>query len=221
MNALSSRFPLRLTLTALALLLPTRVLLADAIYTTEAAFNAATAHPTTINFSTCAGCFIPYTTYTDSGTGTAFSIATAKMLLTSADYYGAGTYPKDFLIETNGAEAVANVLTVTPPASFSAIGLDLGSYDGGTFVATLSDGTAFTITPPEFDNLSFFGFTSTSPITSFTLSIPAGSSFVLDQVVLAGNVPEPTPGAMVGIALAVAGLFGGLKKWRSNLYIKC
>jgi hypothetical protein len=201
-------------LLALALLLPTPVLLADAIYTNEAAFNAATAHPTTINFSTCAGCFIPYTTYTDAGTGTAFSIATAKMLVTSADLYGAGTYPKDFLIETNGAEAVPNVLTVTPPAGSSAIGLDLGSYDGGSFVATLSDGTAFTITPPQFDNLNFFGFTSTSPITSFTLSIPAGSSFVLDQVVLADTVPEPTPGVMVGTALAVAVSFRRLRKLR-------
>jgi hypothetical protein len=127
--------------------------------------------------------------------------------LTGADFYHPSVYPADFLVESSTASAVANVLTVTPPSDFSAIGFTLGSFNGGPFVATLSDGTMFSITPPAFNGLSFFGFTSTSPITSFDLSIPKGDTFVIDQAVLADTVPEPTPTALVATLLAVAALF--------------
>jgi hypothetical protein len=143
-----------------------------------------------------------------------FSLATGGIDLTGADYYGAGTYPADFLIEASDGSAVANLLTVTPPGGYSAIGFELGSFNGGPFVATLSDGASFTIDPQPYDDLSFYGFTSASPITSLTLSIPAGDTFVIDQAVLA-DTPEPAPGPLVAATLAFAALFGRRRLLRS------
>lgn len=184
------------------------MILANGLYTNGGAFDAATTNLTTINFTAaCNTCFTDYTNYTDPGTGTVFSIATPFVNLTGADFYGPSVYPADFLIESTTAVAVANVLTVTPPSGFSAIGFMLGSFSGGPFVATLSDGTMFTITPPAFNGLSFFGFTSTSPITSFDLSVPGGDTFVIDQTVLADVAPEPATGALVAAALGIAALF--------------
>jgi hypothetical protein len=196
-----------LTLSVLALLLPAQVVLADNLYTNEGAFDSATTNLTTINFTaSCSTCFTDYTSYTDTGTGTVFSIVTPFVNLTGADYYGPGVYPADFLVQSSTASAVANVLTVTPPSGFSAIGFMLGSLGGSSFVATLSDGAMFTITPPAFNGLSFFGFTSAGPITSFNLSIPAGDSFIIDQTVLADVAPEPATGALVAAALGIAAL---------------
>jgi hypothetical protein len=142
----------------------------------------------------------------DPGTGTVFFIATPFVNLTGADYYGIGVYPADFLVQSTTASAVASVLSVTPPSGFTAIGFNLGSFNGGPFVATLSDGSMFTITPPAFNGPSFFGFTNTSPISSFGLSIPQDDTFVIDQAVLADATPEPTPVALLATALATLAL---------------
>jgi PEP-CTERM motif len=199
-----------LVMSVLVLFLSASAVQADTLYTSASAFDAATANTTTINFTaSCSTCFTDYTSYTDPGTGTAFSIATPYVNLTGSDFYGAGVYPADFLVESSTAGAVANLLTVTPPSGYNAIGFNIGSFHGSTFVVTLSDGTIFDITPPEFNGLGFFGFTSSSDIGSISLATPAGDTFVIDQAVLAntGVTPEPASIVLFGTGLlALAGL---------------
>jgi hypothetical protein len=208
-NAMSNKATL--ILATLVLFLSASLMRADVLYTSAAAFNAATSNPTTIDFTaSCPTCFTDYATYTDAGTGTSFSIATPFINLTGMDFYGAGTYPADFLVESTTATAVANVLTVTPPGGFSAIGFNIGSFNGSTFVATLSDGAVFDITPPSYDGLGFFGFSSSGGISSISLAIPSGDTFVIDQAVLA-DAPEPTPLVLFATALL---LFGALSRRR-------
>jgi hypothetical protein len=169
----------------------------DMTYTSASAFAAATTGAQTFGFTAaCSTCFTDYSTYTDPTTGTTFSMATPYVNLTGKDYYGPGVYPMDFLIESSTATAVANVLTVTPPGGFSAIAFELGSFNGGPFVVTLSDGTMFTINPPVFNGLDFFGFTSTSGISSITFDIPANDTFVIDQGTIA-NVATPEPSSLL------------------------
>ncbi len=191
-----------------ALILSASALHADTLYTSAAAFDAATTNSTTINFTaSCSTCFAGYTSYTDPGTGTVFSIATPYVNLTGSDYYGAGVYPADFLVESTTADAVANLLTITLPSGYDAFGLNIGSFNGSTFVVTLADGTIFDITPPAYNGLGFFGFTSSSDISSISLAIPEGDTFVIDQAFLADVVPEPASIVLFATGLlALAGL---------------
>jgi hypothetical protein len=189
-------------LAGLALLFSTPALYGDVLYTSLAAFEANTSNDTTITFTaSCSTCFADYTTYTDSGTGTSFSLATPYINLTGKDYYSPG-YPMDLLIESSSASAVANTLTVTPPADVSAIGFNIGSFNGSTFVVTLSDGSSFNITPPGYSGLSFFGFSSSAGITSLTLETPANDTFVIDEAIIGGTVPEPSSVGLAAAALA-------------------
>jgi hypothetical protein len=186
----------------------------DVLYTSAAAFSAVTTGSESITFTaTCSTCFTDYTSYTDAATGTVFSIATPFINLTGKDFYGTGTYPEDFLIESSTAFAVANLLTVTPPGGFSAISFDLGSFNGGPFLVTLSDGTTFTISPPGFGALSFFGFTSTSGISSISFATPANDTFVIDQASIADVTPEPAP--LMLLATGLLALVVALKVKRS------
>jgi hypothetical protein len=71
---------------------------------------------------------------------------------------------------------------------------------------TLSDGTSFVdSSAPGIPGLRFAGFTSDTPISSFTL-LATNDSWVVDGVTLASKVPEPGTMAMFGLALAAAGL---------------
>lgn len=188
---------------------------ADTLVTSLSAFDAATFNASTITFTaTCSTCFTNYSTYTDSATGTTFSLQTPDVNVTGADYYSPGvTYPADFLIESSAAFAVDNVLTVTPPAGYSAIGFNIGSFSGSTFGVTLSDGTTYDITPPSIGSLGFFGFLSPDGISSISLSIPAGDTFVIDEAVIADVVPEPSFSIpMAGILLGLAFLSRKLHK---------
>ncbi len=201
-----------------ALFMSASALRADTLYTSAASFDTATTNSDAIGFTaSCSTCFTDYTSYTDPGTGTVFSIATPYVNLTGSDYYGAGVYPADFLIESTTATAVANLLTITLPTGYDAFGLNIGSIIGSTFVVTLSDGTIFDITPPAYNGLGFFGFTSTSDISSISLAIPEGDTFVIDEAVLADTTPEPA-----SIVLFATGLLAlaGLSRRRLSRFLR-
>ncbi|HEV2416574.1 MAG TPA: hypothetical protein VGX94_02110 [Terriglobia bacterium] len=168
----------------------------DMLYTSASAFDAATHGDQLVTFAAPSSTtFTSYSpTYTDPVTGTGFTIAAGAINVTGKDYYGTGTYPEDFLIEASNAIAVTNLLTVTPPAGDSAIAFDIGSFfSPGSFLVTLSDGTAYTISAPGFSNLGFFGFTSTSGISSISFATAINQSFVMGDATIgqAGATPEP------------------------------
>jgi hypothetical protein len=201
-------------LPALTFLFSTPILRGDVLYTDLASFEAATTNDTTITFTAPSPTgFTDYSSYTDAGTGTVFSIATPYVNVTGADYYSPDDYPMDFLVESSTADAVANTLTVTPPAGVSAIGFEIGSLAGSTFQVTLSDGSTFDITPPAFNGLGFFGFSSGTDITSLTLDTPVNDSFVIDEAILADTTPEPSSTLLAVTALAaLAALYG--RRWK-------
>lgn len=185
----------------LAILCPIATLRAsDVLYTSASAFGAATHGDHLITFTAPSSTgFTDYTTYTDPVTGTGFTIATPTVNVTGKDFYGTGTYPEDFLVESTTAIAVANLLTVTPPGGDSAIAFDIGSFfDPGSFLVTLSDGTTYTISAPGFSSLGFFGFTSTSGISSISFATAAGQSFAIGDATIgqASSVPEPASAAL-------------------------
>jgi hypothetical protein len=106
------------------LLLFVSALQADVMYTSQAAFDAATTNATDITFTAPSPTtFQGYMTYTDATTGTQFHEGSSFVNLTGADYYGPGVYPADFLVESGTAFAVANPLTLTLPAGFNTIGV--------------------------------------------------------------------------------------------------
>ena len=196
-----------LLLTVLLFALSSSVYATDILYTSAAAFGAATMGGTTITFtapsSTTYAYFNP--SYTDGGTGTVYSIAVGGIDLTGKDYYGTGTYSADFLVGSSDGFGFANQLTITPPAGYSAIGLDIGGlFNAATFTVTLSDGATFAISVPASYGTSFFGFSSTSGISSISFPTPSSETFVITDTTIAHlptSVPEPGTFVMLGTGL--------------------
>jgi hypothetical protein len=147
--------------------------------------------------------------------GVNFNIANATpgdgLNPTGRDYYKRASYPSDFLVPSVFTR-VNTDLAITLPAGFTAIALDLGSFNGGKFTVHLSTGESFTETPASFGQLSFLGFTSSDPVSSLTVSATGPEVIVLDNFTFGNAVPEPGT-----LALAVAGGFGLLpcsRIWR-------
>src|SRR5262249_3678403 len=125
--------------------------------------------------------------------GVNFTITNARpgegLDVTGRDYYAPVSYPSDFLVPSMFTRTGTD-LAITLPGSFRAIGLDLGSFSGGTFTFALSTGKKFNATPTGFGNLSFLGFTSTESITSLTISAAGSEVIVLDNFAFGTSVPS-------------------------------
>lgn len=166
-----------------------------AVYTSEAAFAAATRNPTMIGFN---GILAPGQSFADFNpltvSGNSFSTPNPGTFVnvTKNDFYGPGfTYPADFTINSFDP-GVDNELDVKLAAPTLALGLDYGaSAGGGLGTFTLSDGTSFAKNAlPALGNTAFVGFVSSTPITSFSFVATKDAWVVLDMVV-ATPVPEP------------------------------
>ena len=122
------------------------------------------------------------------------------------------------------SDGVGSMNFVTPSAGLTAFGLGLGiAGNTAPITITMSDGETFTVSPPV-NGTTFIGFSSASPITSFSLSTLNGSSVNLtDFLASMSNEPGSTgdsPAAEVATALMIgSGLlfFGGCRKVYSNL----
>ncbi|CAN5819738.1 hypothetical protein BH11PLA1_BH11PLA1_23130 [soil metagenome] len=178
------------------------------IYTSQAAFNAAT---TAQGVDTFTGFSISGTTPSPiSRNAGAYSYQAA---CSTSSFFGAGTVANPWL-STNVA---ADTVTFSAfSASISAIGGNFfGSNSAGSFAAgdvalTVTDGDG-TVSQSIIGATvtSFLGFVSTNTITSMTLASVAVPGSVLwptaDNLVLAQAIPAPSCGlALLGVAGMVA-----------------
>jgi hypothetical protein len=121
--------------------------------------------------------------------------------VTGRDYYNSTKYPNDFLVQGFDPSRSGTNLVITFPAGFTAISIDLGTFNGTSLLLTLSSGDKFSFTPLAFGGLSFLGFTSTIPITSLTIFGSGSEAIVLDNVQFgAAAVPEPSTLTILGLS---------------------
>jgi hypothetical protein len=198
---------------------------ADTVYTSESAFLAANPGLTTVGFNGIA----PANGFV--GEGTSFSIGGAQfsssvyMNLDDANYYPF-TYPGSslptyddggYLLPTGQNQ---EVLTVSFNPS-TAVGVSLGGLFGPTSVQiTLSDGYTTTISTPDSITgtgaLDFAGFTSSTPITSYTLTFATGNTnfSAIDNVTYgtAATAVTPEPSSLVLLATGLTATCGAFRR---------
>jgi hypothetical protein len=199
---------------------------ADVVYTSQAAFLAATKTDKLVNigFGGIApnGSFVNFSNnaaspgYTDAATGVNFNVPFsppgAPVNVTSKNYYGPNSFPNDFLTPGYLPNTTSTDIVITiPKPGTQAIGLTYSSFESIPFTFTLSDGTTVNETPPAAPTFGFVGFVTSVPITSLTVHAGASGgggpqSIFLDSVIFAA-VPEPSPLALGGlVAVASAGV---------------
>jgi hypothetical protein len=186
---------------------------AATFFTDAGAFGAATSGLTNSAFASIApsGNFATAPSYTLAGV--TFDNANTDFLIngsffgTNQPYGGATFYSGQF-----------GALTTISFAGATAFGIVYGSYNnaGSPISFTLSDNSVFTTTMPgTVRSLAFFGFTSTTPITSITVNNQFSGSQVFDVVSLsigsAAVVPEPQSWALL---IAGFGLVGAAMRRR-------
>lgn len=186
------------------------------IYTDRAAFNAAVTGLRTVTFQAPSPTTFTYNPTPPGLTlsGVNFNITNPLpndgVNVTGRDYPGVA-YPTDFLVPAFSPNRTSTQLAITlPPGGATAIGFDYGSFanNPSPFTFALSTGESFTMTPVPFDNLSFLGFTSTSPVTSLTIidsrsaseEVPVLGDFSFGTA--AAAVPEPASLALLGLGVA-------------------
>jgi hypothetical protein len=205
------------SLTVLALVLAPAQSKADPVYTSLSAFNAATNGNTTITFNGIAspGGFVGEVSPVTFA-GATFS-STSTLFVIDPGFYGFSAYTDGGFFSAD--YKVPDIVTVTLP-SVTAVGFNFGGLFSPTspFLVALSDGFNTTIVSAGSaagGDLAFAGFTSTTPLTSITLTLPDVPGYnALDNFVYgsANTVPEPA-----SIGLMLTGLLGAAGAVRRRL----
>jgi hypothetical protein len=204
------------TLAILAVMFAPTQSKADTVYTSLSSFNAATTGNTTITFNGIAapGGFVAETSPATFA-GATFS-TTSSLFVIDPGFYGFSYSNGGFL---NADFQQPDVITVTLP-SVTAVGFDFGGLFGATgpYLVTLSDGFSTSLSSSgsaASDNLSFVGFTSSTPLTSITLTLPDAPEYnAIDNFVYASAVPEP--GTLGLLATGLLGVAGGIRRRLQN-----
>ncbi len=192
---------------AIAALVP--CLRGDVVYTSAAAFAAATANPTTIGFNGILGTGQTFLGFSSLIVGVATFSATpssVKVNVTEPNFYSPKNYPAAFIIDSANP-GPNNELDITLSTGTHALALDYGGFTGGTLgTITLSDGAVFTQPSlPGVGSTDFVGFTSTSLITGLSFKT-TGDSWALLDMTLATPVPEPFSLLLLATVVAALGL---------------
>jgi hypothetical protein len=183
-------------------------------YTSQPAFNAAITSPTTFGFGGVApsGSFTAFSSYSSNGV-TFTPVGTADVDVTSANYYGAShLYPADFIVNAVASTAPAGML-LTLSTPITAIAFEIGSFDGGAIQASFSTGSTASLDPsPTLGNVTFWGFTSTTPFSTISLENSDGEPAVyVTSVTLAGaagsTVPEPSTFALLALGVVAGAVY--------------
>lgn len=180
------------------------------LYTNRAAFLAATAGTTNIDFEGIApaGSFVDYGGGPLVLSGVTFT-GNADMSVVDSGYYSL-PYKGAFL--TSQFSDPFNVITAALPTGVTAIGADIGGlFDGSqTFTITLSTGDTFvvpTTNTTSIGSLDFAGFTSKgADITSIVFNTPASPTFDAIDNVTFGRRVAAVPEAS-SMALLAGGIF--------------
>jgi hypothetical protein len=182
------------------------------VYTSLAAFSAATSNPGTDSFSTLSSTgSIASPLVRSTGIGAAYGyMATASLAAGGASiFYGVGTAGDPWLSTDNPTDKIT--FASFTGGTVSAIGGNFfgsdinGAFFSGnvTLLATDSLGATSTQTITAATLGSFLGFTSTGTINSLVLSTPGTVFPTADNLVLAQVSLVPEPGRL---ALMLAGL---------------
>lgn len=191
---------------------------ADVLYSSQAAFAAATSNPSVIGFN---GILAPGQSFSNFNPlivdGINFSTPNSgtSVNVTTADYYGPGfNYPADFIV--NSANPGDNELDVVFAAPTNAFALNFGGFGGGGLGRiTLSDGTVFNDPSlPSVGNTAFVGFVTNTPVTSFSF-VASNDAWVVEDLTLATTVPEPASWVFLVIGTTV--LLATRRRWISLL----
>lgn len=179
-----------------------------ATYTTQAAFLAAVQSPRLSEDFTGMGHPGPTLTLAQNGYGVQFTTGAQALLV--FDLSG-----NNYLTTSNSTSGFSAPITLTfTTGNVTAVGGSFFQTSGfGAFLSSpvtlsFSDGTSQVLTPSS--NADFFGYTSTVPIASLTVSPDASHHFVSMDNIRIGAAIVPAPGAAV--FLACAGMLGARRR---------
>jgi hypothetical protein len=137
------------------------------------------------------------TTYTDPTTGVVFSDATSLIGIGTPSGWPAGSSLQATHCGSPGS--CTTTLTITLPATVTSVAMDLGLSGFNAFQVTVSNGVDAPFSSnQEQSSLStplFYGFASTSPFTTFTIST---EDPVNDLLLDAMEIGTPTSGGSGG-----------------------
>jgi hypothetical protein len=202
----------------LALVAISAVAHADTVYTSPAAYAAATTPGTTITFDGIAspGSFVnePNPVVISGAT---FSSATGSAIFVIDPGFYGSSYPSGFLNLDYGPTGI-NQLTISFASPVTGLSFNYGGLSGpsGIFTVVLSDGFTTTISTSQSihgtGSLDFVGFTSTVPLTSVSITTPDAPDYnAFDNVTLDSTVtPEPSSFALLGTG--IVGVFGLVRR---------
>jgi hypothetical protein len=199
-----------------------------AIFTSKAAFLAATTGITTVDFEG----LIPPDTATIIANNTTISEVTFTNPWSFLFVLNCVTFPNNFGNCTDAIPLVGptsivatgvtqNLITATLPSGITAVGVDLLPYNINNGQVTVSISTGDSQTVNVGNNVQFVGFTSTTPIT-FLRQFSANTGLLFDNLVYGQansvNPPSPTdvpePSTVAGLLL-VGSLGLGLARRKS------